>query len=105
MKNELQRLAERICKYKAEEYTEADGTLLTTVEEMTEEYNRLKEVSETLTICELRTIWYIRNLMNGRGFNYFSVAKKEYEVFQEFLALSRVRTGTKAEGTEAGTAS
>ena len=89
MRKEIHELAHDIQTYKAEEYADLDGSVSITKEGMQEKYDRIKEVYDTITNRELETLWYIRNLWGGAGFNFYSVAKANYDALQSFYALQQ----------------
>ena len=72
---QINELAERLRTYTARDYKELE----TTKEAVQEEYDRLKEVSETLTHRELSLIWYIRNIRPHESYRYHRIAKANYE--------------------------
>jgi len=78
----LKSLRSRITDYNAEE----EGNM--TKEELKSYYNMAKEISATLSLTEIRLLWYLRNTQNGDTFRFMKAAQKLYEANTEFKSLS-----------------
>lgn len=83
MNKELERIADSIANYEPEDWEEIGITK----EMLQEDYNRFKDILDTLELCEMRLIWYLRNLGRGEVRRFFALAKSNYEIYQATLNL------------------
>lgn len=60
-----------------------------TKEDLQNDYLHMKEVFETLTIFEMKMIWYLRHSAKGEIYRFFTFAEKNYHLFHELHTLSK----------------
>lgn len=80
MNKELQRIADNIANYDAKEWDISK-------EDLQADYDRFKDIPDSLQIHEMRLIWYLRNLRIGETRRFLALAKSNYEITQATIGL------------------
>lgn len=83
MNKELQRIADNIANYNPKEWECASISKA----DLQADYDRFKDIPDSLSLCEMRLIWYLRNLRTGETRRFFALAKSNYEVMQATMNL------------------
>lgn len=85
MNKELERIANDILHFNPKDLLDDNVTK----ESLQADYDKFNEVCESLTLVEMKMLWYLRNSRVGETSRFFRIAKINYEAFQASLILKQ----------------